>query len=409
MSTVAINLAGSVATLVWLYRRGGARNALLCVGVVLLLFAFGPLVNVLMGETIYSGIVEDKLDQASTGFLSALVALALADLVLPQRGSFTDDRPARRRYDLLPLVLVLSISYAVTVVATRGWLMIGLGKLERIALAGPLHYQYLLVETFVLALYFLARRTPSHHVLYWINAGCYLAYCLVTTERDFIFIGLALLIQWQLFSAGGRSRRLILFGLAGLALASALAAWREGLEVSVAQTLNQGSIPFVDTFLMDTVPASLPYRAGRTYLDAVVSVLPLPGLRSADELGLADWLVSLYAPGYDGGFGFSLTGEAYLNFGMVGIPVVFFLVGLGVRVVVNRCDRSDFSTYLAVLVLSGLFNALRGDSAQLLKTVCYGAVFFAVLHVVSTARNDSGPLGHPPGRGRPGDIGPPGP
>lgn len=379
---VALNLAGSIAVLVWLHRRGGAHNALLCVGAVFLFFAFGPLVNVLMDEEVYQGIVEDRLAQASTGFLLALVGLLLADLVLPQRTGFVVDRQPPRNYLLLPLVMVALSGYAVALVAIRGPLMVGADKLERIALAGSWHYPYLLVETFALALWFAARRTPFTHALYWVNAGCYLVYCLTTNERDFIFLGFALLIVRGLFAGQVRSRGLVAFGVVGVALASALATMREGLAFSVAQTLNQGSIPFVDTYVMTVVPDADPYRFGQTYVEAVASVVPR--LRVGDRPPLDEWLVSLYAPGSNTGFGFSLTAEAYLNFGVAGIPVVFFLVGLGVRAVVNRCDRSDFTTYLTVVVLAAVCYALRGDSAQLVKSVVYGAVFFGMLHAVST-------------------------
>ncbi|MET0237946.1 MAG: O-antigen polysaccharide polymerase Wzy [Kibdelosporangium sp.] len=383
MSLVALNLAGSLVILVWLYRRGRARNVLFSVSAVFLFFTFGPLVNLLLDQPVYFGIVAETVSQASTGFLLALVGLLAADIIKPQRSSFaTDGLVPVRTYDLLPLVLGCLASYAAYVLATAGPEMIGADKLARIELAGQWHYPYLLMETFALALYVIAQRTRFTRNLYLANAAVYLVYCLVTTERDFIFVGFALLIQRQLFRRGVRSGRLILFGTVSVVLASGLATVRENLEFGVTQTLNQGSVLFVDSFVMNAVPGTYPYRLGQTYLDAVTSVLQLSW---SDRLPLDEWLVSLYTPGWTGGYGFSLTAEAYLNFGMLGIPVVFALIGLGVRSLVNRCDQSDLAAYLTVLAIAGLLNALRGDSAQLLKIVVYGTVFFAVLHVVSSA------------------------
>ncbi|MET0133369.1 MAG: O-antigen polysaccharide polymerase Wzy [Kibdelosporangium sp.] len=405
MLLVALNLAGSLLILAWLYRRGRARNVLFSVAAVFVFFAFGPLVNLLLDQPVYFGIVTGTVSQASTGFLLALVGLLAADLIKPQRSSFDVERLVPvRTYDLLPLVLMCLASYAAYVLATGGPEMIGADKLARIELAGQWHYPYLLLETFALALYVIARRTRFTRNLYWVNAAFYLVYCLVTTERDFIFVGFALLIQRQLFSRGVRSGRLILFGTAGVVLASGLATVRENLEFGVAQTLNQGPVLFVDSFVMNAVPESYPYRLGQTYLDAATSVLQVSW---SDRPPLDEWLVSLYAPGWIGGYGFSLTAEAYLNFGMLGIPVVFALIGLGVRSLVNRCDQSDLAAYLTVLAIAGLLNALRGDSAQLLKIVVYGMVFFAVLHIVSSA-TDSHQLrraaGQGDGQGRGGAV-----
>jgi oligosaccharide repeat unit polymerase len=259
--------------------------------------------------------------------------------------------------------------------------MIEVDKISRLEMAGPWHYPYLLLESYALATYFIAARTGFYRSVYWINAGCYLGYCLVTAERDFLFVGLALLIHVQLFSPSMRSRRLVVLGAAGGALAALLAALREGKEFSVSQALNQGSLPFVDTFMRDVVPAFYPYRNGGTYLDAVVGMLP-----GVHRQPLEGWLVDLYTPGAPVGYGFSLTAEAYVNFGPLGVPVVFLVLGLTLRWIVNRADRSDWWTYLSVVAVTAVFNGVRGESGQLVRIVLYGSAFYGVLWLVSSRR-----------------------
>jgi oligosaccharide repeat unit polymerase len=383
---VVFSLTGSVAILAWLFARGRTRNVLLCVAAVFVFMAFGPLLNLIMGESAYEGIVETELGPTSIGFLSALVGLAFADLVLPQRRTLTRPAPARK-YELFPLLMVGLTGYALLKIGTIGPSLLGVDKLERIELAGPWHYPYLLVETFTVALYFVALRTRFFRVLYWVNASTYVVYCLVTTERDFLFVGLAVLIHVQLFDTTVRTRRLVLLGTAGVALGALLAALREGLSFGLTQALNQGSIPFVDTYVRHLVPDYLPHLHGRTYLDGVLGVLP-DAFYSRDVQPLDAWLVDQYAPGSSGGYGFSLTAEAYLDFGVVGIPVQFFVLGLLVRWVLNRADRSDWSTFLSVVMVTAVFGALRGDTAQLVRILLYGAVFFAVLHLLSS-RSDT--------------------
>jgi oligosaccharide repeat unit polymerase len=390
---VVLGLTGSLVVLGWLFTRGRTRNVLLCVAAVFVFLAFGPLVNLVLGESVYLGIVSANLGSAAVGFLLAILGLALADLVLAQRQSFTPP-VATRTYELFPLVMVGLAGYALAKISTVGPSMLGLDKLERIELAGPWHYPYLLVETFAVALYFVAQSTRFYRTLYWVNAGAYVAYCLVTTERDFLFVGLAVLIHMQLFDPVIRSRRLILLGAVGVTLAALLAALREGLTFGLTQALNQGSIPFVDTFIRYLVPDYLPYRWGETYLDGVLGVLP-DALFATPTQALDAWLVELYAPGSPGGYGFSLTAEAYLNFGPLGVPVVFFALGLALRWVLNRAGRSDWSTYLSVVMLTAAFGALRGETAQFVRVVLYGALFFAALHVLSSRRELRDPVGRP--------------
>jgi hypothetical protein len=394
---VVLSLAGSLACAGWLFTRGRTRNLLACVVAVFIPFAFGPLVNLITGGSAYDGIVPDELDPAALGFFLAVAALTVADVLTPQRTTFTTPAPARS-YELLPVVLVVLAGYATARIATVGPAMLEVDKITRLELAGPWHYPYLLLQSYALAMYFIATRTGFYRSVYWINASCYLVYCLFTAERDFLFVGLAVLIHVQLFDPSMRSRRLVALGAAGAALAALLAALREGLEFSVSQALNQGSLPFVDTFMRDVVPAFYPYRDGATYVDAVAGLLP-----GVDRQPLEGWLVDLYSPGSPGGYGFSLTAEAYVNFGPLGVPAVFLVLGLTLRWIVNRIGRSDWWTYLSVISVTAMFNALRGESGQLLRIVLYGAAFYAVLWLVSSRAHTNvrrgprvpGPAGDP--------------
>jgi oligosaccharide repeat unit polymerase len=399
-AVVLVDLAVSLAVLVRLYVRGGTRNVLVSIAAVFLFVSFGPLVNLIAGASAYSGIVVEEIPRAATGFALALMAMAVADLVAPQRQTFDQARAARstKMYEPLPVALACLAAYSLFVLVTRGLPMTGLDKLERIALAGPWHRNYLLLEAFALSMYFIAMRTPLTRNIYWVNVGLYLLYSLATAERDFIFILLSVLIQAQLLRNRSGSTRLVLVGATCIAVASFLAAARQTQELSLEQTLNLGSIAFVDTFVMSVVPDYLPHRNGTTYLDTVLDILP-DWLYTRSTPPLSKWLVDLYVPGSNGGYGFSLTGEAYLNFGMVGIPVVFFLITLLHRFIVNRSDRSDWWTYLNVLFVATFMYSLRGDSLQFVKTIFFGVIFFGLCYVPSSSRksDDRDSAGRVPG------------
>ena len=98
---------------------------------------------------------------------------------------------------------------------------------------------------------------------------------------------------------------------------------------------------------------------------------------------LAQWLVDRYAPGSASGYGFSLTGEAYLNYGFWGIPALFAGLTVAHRLLINRIDRAPVYAYGSVLFTVAWMYGFRGESAGLLKTCVYGLVFYGVLRLVT--------------------------
>jgi hypothetical protein len=96
-----------------------------------------------------------------------------------------------------------------------------------------------------------------------------------------------------------------------------------GIATELIGPATAGSVLFADTFVMRLFPDALPFRWGATYVDGLVKLLPL-------RIGPAAVAVRLAGVRVRAGkwfrFGFSLAGEAYLNFGLAGIPAVFLLL-----------------------------------------------------------------------------------
>lgn len=377
-AAVAVGLCVTVALLVL----GSRRNILFYVAAYFFVFAFGPVLNKLTGGPVYFGTVTGRIGQAATGFALAMVGMLVAHLLVRQRSEFDGSRVREdpRRYPLVPLVLAALCGYIAFVLATSGLLAFSGSKLDRVAAAGDRHYDFLLVELFACSLYAVAVREKWGRRLYYANLGCYIVYCLATAERDFIFVLLSVILHAQLYRRTSSLTKNVLLGALLLYLGSYLFALRAGEQVDLPSILNQGSLLFVDTFVMEVVPHVRGFEYGGTYLAALTgALLFLPGGGS-----LMQWLVASYAPGSDSGYGFSLSAEAYLNFGTWGIPVLFFALTLVHRLLVNRSDRSPFWSSLSVLYLSAWMYALRGETATLVKTCVDGFVFFGVIHLLST-------------------------
>lgn len=414
-------LVSSGILLALMHVRSGGRSVLFFVAAFFALFAFGPVVNHVLGNTIYAGIRVEHIDEACVGFTLALAGLALADAV-PGRGR---ERPEPRAdpgdpgpddpspdprllYQLHPPLLALLALYGAVQVARLLPIALSAGKIEQIALAGPGHRIYLLVELCAVSTYFLTRRTPLLRRLWAVNAVAYVAYCLVTSERDFLFVLFTVVLFRQVLVRHRKpSRVVVLAGVGSVLAAALLSSGRAGEVFDLTGVLNQGSLLFVDTFVIGWVPERTGYSHGGTYLQTVRALAP-GWLHDSGAVGLSEWLVDRYAPGSGGGYGFSLSAEAHLNFGPAGVLPVFLVLGLAVRAAVDRFGRSEFGTFFAVHCTAVVLYALRGDSSQLVKSALYGAVFFLVLRATSgRATGRPFPGSRTPAPRRPGARTPP--
>jgi hypothetical protein len=364
---------------------GGRRDMLAYLAAYFLVFGFGPVASYLLGGTIYFGTNTLLIGRAALGLLLAFAGVLAAGLLLRQRRDFGDPVQSAehgRRMPLVPAVLVVLTLYGLAVLAWGGPAFLAGTKLDRIAVAGPGHYDYLLLQMCACALYFTAQETSTGRFAYRVNLGVYIAYCLATGERDFVFVLFALVLHRELVRGRRRLPRSVLWGAGLLLGATALFALRgggaPGGDSDASQILNQGSVLFVDTWVMGHVPSTEPYQHGASYLRALVNLVP-----GHAQTPLAQWLVDRYAPGSSSGYGFSLTGEAYANFGLIGVPVLFALLTVVHRWLANRIDRAPVYAYASILFTIAWMYGFRGESQSLLKTCVYGALFFGVIRMVS--------------------------
>jgi hypothetical protein len=372
---------GMVAVVV---ARAGAKGITTFVAGYYLLFAFGPVVNYLLGNEIYFGITLSAMPVATAGMCAALLAMCAAILIFPQRRSFdairlnVDDR----NYPAVTVLHFVLSGYVIYQFISFGGALTGLGKGEKVAAAGPYHYDYLLIAMLASAFFFISMRTKLGRSLFWIHLATYIAYCLLTNERDFIFVFISLFLHFRLFREKASMWAPLLAGGGLLAVATYLFASRAGESTDIAQALNQGSLLFVDSYIVERYPDLLQFRWGETYLNAIASIAP--SWLVTPTPSLADELVLSYAPGSGSGYGFSLTAEAYMNFGLAGVLVVFFGLAVAQQFLVNRCDHSLFWAYASIAFTIAWMYAIRGESLHLAK-ICFDAVLlYGVVSVTSS-------------------------
>lgn len=378
-----MSTALAVALCIFLFRRGLQASMLAYLAAFFAFFAFGPVINVLLGNDIFPGSVSQMIPKAALGFAVALATWAVVDLISPekldQQSAAARSRNPPRRYATLTAsywtLTLYGFGVAGFVIASGS-----LGKLGAINAAGPFHYQYLLAQICIGSMGLLAWRDRWTRRAFIINSSAYLTYCVATSERDFMFVAFALLLHASALGYVQRSRWLPI-AAAGLTVAGTLLfTLRQAEEFGWSSLLNQGSLLFVDTYTLHVLP-HLPPEERNTYANLLTGP---PG----DHRSVSEWFVHVYAPGSPSGYGFSLTAEARMNAGLLGIAALFLAIGLIHRRLLRRAAEADWALALSPLFTTTLMYAFRGDLRTFLLSLAYGVGLFLAIRLTSTGLSD---------------------
>jgi hypothetical protein len=139
------------------------------------------------------------------------------------------------------------------------------------------------------------------------------------------------------------------------------------------------------------------YRYGRTYLAAIRGIFPNLALRweapttgSVDDLPPDHWITAIVDPwSYKNheGIGFSGIAEPYMNFGIAGVVVFFFVLA----VLLVRLDQVSIRTPYGLaswaLVIGPLLWTTRNDFAEFFRPVVWGLLCLASIPVFSFGYN----------------------
>lgn len=138
---------------------------------------------------------------------------------------------------------------------------------------------------------------------------------------------------------------------------------------------------------MILVPATQAFAGGYTYFAAMMAIIPslfFNGYSFSDAAGLPDWLKDILHMDY--GPGYSITAEAYYNFGWVGI-IAMAAVGMVLSIMflnnkVNPDMKSLQNGFIAIVLYSNLFIA-RDTSLLVFRKYFYTIIIPFVLIFVA--------------------------
>lgn len=139
--------------------------------------------------------------------------------------------------------------------------------------------------------------------------------------------------------------------------------------------------------LVEHVPGNIDYLYGTTFLSAISNFIPssIWPNRPSSAIG---WFNNTFFPGVresGGGRGFSLIGEGYANFGVIGVCALFFVLGIVCKFLYNkvRYTASDLWMVAYASFIPILIYCIRADvtnmTSQFLKG---GVIVFLIIYFI---------------------------
>jgi hypothetical protein len=154
-------------------------------------------------------------------------------------------------------------------------------------------------------------------------------------------------------------------------------------EQSFHEAVLTGAVPSYQTLMATVmeVPENAPYRYGRDYLQSLFGPVPftetprsLFGLEFGREHP-SEWVKSILDPHRRAGTGYLQAAEAYLEFGALGVIVLYMFLGWGVMSLWHRlaARRPDPRTLaFSLIIMQELLLLVRNDSSGVVRTLVWG-------------------------------------
>jgi hypothetical protein len=349
-------------------------------------FGFGPVINYMYGVNIYFGTVEANILDASLIMLLGIVSFAIPHIFIRSEKLSLNKSTIKHQWGSLYSIYTVSLVYGVfRVLLMLPYRIGGASKIELINIALPsLHYIYLIVQLYLCAFYINIKDDIKLKRIFFLNLAIYIIYCLIIGERDFIFTLFSFFIIKMIL---GNKKEFILYVLSSVVLilfATAIFFLRDSTQErasAISGVLNQGSILFINTYVLKIIENGHEYFNGWTYLNSIMNLLPSWIYKS--DFNLQQWFHNIYAKNSTSGYGFALDAEAYLNYGYVGVVMFFTSFSLYWKLLIIKFNSSEFFRYLLFFSIGFTMYSLRNDSLSLFKGTLYAMLCYAFVNTSS--------------------------
>lgn len=209
-------------------------------------------------------------------------------------------------------------------------------------------------------------------------------------KRAYLFCGILVLIM--LSTAMGMYKNYLLTGeQTGVA---GRVAGEMGFSMDTVALLLLGSefqTPSANLALLSReIPERISFWWGRSTLTEIVAVFYVGFLSDRDVLpSTASWFTREFFPDFyeaGGGQGFTLVGQGYLDFGVVGVIVLFWVIGMVVRKVYSWSAKSAVGLVVSLGMIPNCLYSIRQTIAPAMsQTLKHVIVPLLVMYVIGKA------------------------
>ncbi len=160
-------------------------------------------------------------------------------------------------------------------------------------------------------------------------------------------------------------------------------------ELAGASVYEMGSSVMIYGYVLDLVPSQQSYVYGMSFVRSFVDAIPNLGLTPGKSFSVegieyspANWITAQLSPGWwatGGGFGFTMGGEFYYNFGLLGVLVGLLFLGWLTAKIRNASQESALRLVASALFFAGMAVWVRNVLGAPLRTMLWPVVALLVL------------------------------
>lgn len=269
-------------------------------------------------------------------------------------------------------------------------------------------YVFLTVGFSVYFIQWITRRPSLPYKLIAVMGGYFVLTFLVSGERDLVFrfVFVYVLLHTTFYKPVSFRTLAVVFvaGIVGSTLMGSLknVLLSSDIESATAAFQSFWSEDFVLmlfgsefrsasenlTMLIEAVPSQVPFFEGKGILGDIISILNIGFLtnRESKLMSPGFWFTNYFFRGYfrqGGGVGFTLVGLGYLDYGMVGVILLFGALGKFVRLLYNHSRDNLLTAIFYFNIVPTIAYSIRASAASILSPAVKHILLPLVLMYVS--------------------------
>jgi oligosaccharide repeat unit polymerase len=215
-------------------------------------------------------------------------------------------------------------------------------------------------------------------------------------ERDLLlrFILIIFYIYYIFIKNKKLSKEIIILGVVTLFLIPFLGAYKHyGITGEVTITNNNFLIDFLmsefmaasknmQILLLDE--SALGRFNGETFISGILNTFDIDKLLGLNIVSSVSWYNANYFNAGRSGQGFTIVGEGYINFGYIGIILVFIFIGVIVRYIYKNSNKGIYHFVFYILSIPIFIYSTRADLANILSPLLKQNLLSIIIIIIGT-------------------------